>query len=575
MALGRPGPDPLTLGVVWGALQSICIEIGSTVQRTAYSIQAREGQDFSVAIFDAQGRQSAQGPYSPGHLGAMNFAILHFMEAFPAGALRPGDTLLLNDPQLGSGHFPDFLMCQPVFWQEQLVGYGMSLVHHTDVGGSRPGSQAVEGIYDWFQEGLRIPPVKIVDAGLENEAALAIIVGNSRTPRNVLGDMRSQRASLNLGERRLGELHDRFGRATVDRCIETLLEQTESRVRSRIREMRPGSYSFVDHMDDYGSGTPPLRVEVNVTVAEDSLTVDFTGTDPQTESGLNSYFNYTRSYVYAAVKCITDPYGPMNAGSLRPIEIRAPEGCFLNPRPPAGGGPRAAICSRVFEVVMGALAEAVPDEVMAAGSHFSNATYGAVDRATGRSFVGYELIHGGTGARASKDGLEAMSSPYNATNIPVESAETHTPVIVERFELIPDSGGRGQFRGACGVRRDVRILGDRIRFTNLSERHRFRPFGLLGGEPGMLGRTVINPGTAGEREIGGKASVELEYGDVVSFQLAGGGGYGDPARRDPAALAEDLRLGLVTALSTSNPPPPGGGPGPVAGCPSDGPGDSH
>jgi N-methylhydantoinase B len=539
-------PDPITLGVVWGALQSICVEIGSTVQRTAYSIQAREGQDFSVAVFDAGGRMSAQGPYSPGHMGAMNFAIRNFLAAFPAETLRPGDVLLLNDPQLGSGHFPDFLVTQPWFWRGELVGFGVNLVHHTDVGGSRPGSQAVEGIFDWHQEGLRIPPVKIVEEGRENATALAIIGANSRVPRNVLGDLRSQRASLRVGERRIGDLHDRFGREAVDACVETMLTETEARVRARIAAMPDGEHRFEDFMDDRGTGTEPLRIAVAVRIAGDRMTVDFAGTDPQTESGLNSYFNYTRSYVYAAIKCLTDPYGPMNAGALRPIEIAAPEGCFLNPRPPAGGGPRAAICTRIFDVVLGALAPALPEAITAANSHFCNATFGAWDPVRRRRFVGYELIHGGTGARADRDGCEAMSSPYNAANIPVEAVEAATPVIVERFELIPDSCGRGRHRGGLGVRRDVRILGESIKFTNLSERHRFRPFGVRGGEPGQLGRTVVNPGTPDEHEIGGKASVDLEYGDVVSFQLAGAGGYGDPAERDPRLVAEDLRLGLIT-----------------------------
>jgi N-methylhydantoinase B len=539
-------PDPITLGVVWGALQSICVEIGSAVQRTAYSIQAREGQDFSVALFDAHGRMSAQGPYSPGHMGAMNFAIRNFMAAFPPDTLKPGDTLLLNDPQLGSGHFPDFLVTQPCFWRHELVGFAVNLVHHTDVGGSRPGSQAVEGIFDWHQEGLRIPPVKIVEEGRENQAALSIIAANSRVPRNVLGDLRSQRSSLRIGEQRVGELYDRFGPDAVDSCIEEMLSLTEARVRDRIKAMPDGEYAFEDFMDDCGTGSEPLPIAVRVTIAGDSVLIDFDGTAPQTESGLNSYFNYTRSYVYAAVKCLTDPYGPMNAGALRPIEITAPEGSFLNPRPPAGGGPRAAICTRIFEVILGALAPAVPDAVTAANGHFCNATFGAWDPVRRRRFVGYELIHGGIGARAGKDGCEAMSSPYNAANIPVEAVEAATPVIVERFGFIPDSGGRGRYRGGLGVRRDVRILGESIKFTNLSERHRFRPFGLMGGEPGRLGRTVINPGTPAEYEIGGKASVDLKYGDVVSFQLAGAGGYGDPTGRDPALIEEDHRLGLVT-----------------------------
>jgi N-methylhydantoinase B len=404
----------------------------------------------------------------------------------------------------------------------------------------------VEGIFDWHQEGLRIPPIKIVDEGRENQAALAMIAANSRAPRNVLGDLRSQCASLRAGERRLAELYERFGLESVDACIEAMIEQTEARARDRIRAIPDGEYRFEDFMDDSGSGTAPLRILVTVTVTGDRILVDFSGTDQQTESGLNSYFNYTRSYVYAALKCLTDPFGPMNAGALRPIEITAPEGCFLNPRPPAGGGPRAAICTRIFEVVIGALAAGLPEAVTAANSHFCNATFGAWDPLRRRRFVGYELVHGGTGARAHNDGCEAMSSPYNAANIPVEAVEANTPVIVERFGFIPDSAGAGRFRGGLGVRRDVRILGESIKFTNLSERHRFQPFGLFGGKPGKLGRTVVNPGTEQEREIGGKASVDLEYGDVVSFQLAGAGGYGDPVQRDREAVRRDVRLGLVS-----------------------------
>lgn len=538
-------PDPITLGVVWGALRSICVEIGSTVQRTAYSIQAREGQDFSVALFDQDGRMSAQGPYSPGHLGAMNFAVQNFLAAFRKESLQPGDVLLMNDPQLGSGHFPDFLVTMPYFHAGEIVGFGVNLVHHTDVGGSRPGSQAVEGIFDWHQEGLRIPPIKLVSEGVENEAALAIIAGNSRVPGNITGDLRSQRASLQVGEQRLAALYERFGRPAVEACLATMLDQTEERVRARIAEVPDGEYPFTDRMDDCGPGTDPIKLQVKVLVQKDRLLVDFAGTDPQTVSGLNSYFNYTRSYTYAAVKSLLDPEAPMNAGALRPIEVSAPLGCFLNPRPPAGGGPRAAICSRIFEVILGALAPAVPQSVTGANSHFCNATFGAWDPVSRRSFVGYELVHGGCGGRATKDGCEAISSPYNAANLPIEAVEAQTPVIVERFGFIPGSGGRGKHRGGLGVRRDVRILAEQIRFTNLSERHRFQPFGVLGGEPGRLGRTVINPGTENEYQIGGKASVDLQYGDVVSFQLAGAGGYGDPAARDPALTERDRRLGLL------------------------------
>jgi N-methylhydantoinase B len=281
-------------------------------------------------------------------------------------------------------------------------------------------------------------------------------------------------------------------------------------------------------------------VAVTVTVAGDAMTIDYEGSSPQTASGMNSYINYTRSYSYAAVKCLTDPFGPMNEGALRPITVKAPEGSFLNPRPPAGGGPRAIICYRTFEAVIGALAAALPERVAAAASHFANPTFGGWDRARRRRFVAYELVLSGTGARATKDGCEAMSYAFNASNIPVEAQEATQPIVVERFELVRDSAGAGKFRGGCGIRRDMRLLADEGKLTNLSEREKFAPYGLFGGREGTLARTVLNPG-AGEEAVHGKQSREFAYGDVVSFQQSGAGGYGDPFERDPGRVLDDVR----------------------------------
>ncbi len=534
-----PAVDPVTLGVIWGALQSIAVEIGTTVHKTAYSEQAREGQDFSVAVFDAQGRMVAQGPYSPGHMGAMSFAVRNALAAHPVETLGPGDAILLNDPLLGSGHLPDFFVTQPAFHAGRLVGFVVNILHQTDVGGQRPGSQGVEGIFDYFQEGLRIPPTKVWSAYEEQVGIVGIIAANTRTPEKVLGDLRAQRSALRVGELRLQELAARYGADTLARAMDEIVARTEASMRAAIRAFPDGVYTFEDFLDDWGPGTDPLRVAVTVTVAGDQMTVDYAGSSPQTASGMNSYINYTRSYSYAAVKCLTDPFGPMNEGALRPVTVTAPEGSFLNPRPPAGGGPRAIICYRTFESVLGALAPAVPERVAAAASHMANPTFGGWDRARGRRFVAYELVLSGTGARATKDGCEAMSWAFNASNIPVEAQEAHQPLIVERFELTRDSAGAGAFRGGCGIRRDLRFLADEGKLTNLSDRQRFAPYGLFGGAPGALGRTVLNPGP-GEEPIHGKASREFAYGDVISFQQPGAGGYGDPLARDPARVLEDV-----------------------------------
>src|SRR5438477_5717006 len=537
--------DPITLGVVWGALQSIAVEVGTTVHKTAYSEQAREGQDFSVAVFDPQGRMVAQGPYSPGHMGAMSAAVRNALAAHPVATLHPGDAILLNDPLLGSGHFPDFFVTQPAFHEGALIGFVVNIVHQTDVGGSRPGSQGVEGIFDYFQEGLRIPPTKVWRQYEEDAGVVGIIAANTRTPDKVLGDLRAQRSALRVGELRLVELAQRYGRDTVLAAMGDSIARSEASVRAAIAEIPDGVYTFEDFLDDYGPGTEPLRVHVTVTVAGDGVTVDYTGSSPQTPSGMNSYINYTRSYSYAAIKCLTDPLGPMNEGALRPVTVTAPEGSFLNPRPPAGGGPRAIICYRTFESVLGALAPALPDRVAAAASHMANPTFGGRDRARQRPFVAYELVLSGTGARATRDGCEAMSWAFNASNIPVEAQEANQPLIVERFELIGDSAGAGRFRGGCGIRRDLRFLADEGKLTNLSDRQRFAPYGLFGGAPGALGRTLMNPGS-GEQLVHGKVSREFEYGDVISFQQSGAGGYGDPFEREPGAVLEDVLDDVVS-----------------------------
>jgi N-methylhydantoinase B len=532
-------PDPITLGVVWGALQSIAVEIGTTVHRTAYSEQAREGQDFSVAVFDRAGRMVAQGPYSPGHMGAMSFAVKNALAAYPAESLRPGDGILLNDPLLGSGHLPDFFITQPAFHGGTLLGFVVNILHHTDVGGQRPGSQGVVGIFDYFQEGLRIPPTKVWREYREDDGLLGVIAANTRTPDKVLGDLRAQRSALRVGEQRLMELAARYGTDTIFAVMDEILARSESSMRAAIRAIPDGAYAFEDFLDDWGPGTDPLRVAVTVTVRSDALTIDYAGSSPQTASGLNSYINYTRSYSYAAVKSLTDPAGPMNEGALRPITVTAPEGSFLNPRPPAGGGPRALICYRIFEAVLGALARALPERVAAAASHMANPTFGGWDRAQGRRFVAYELVLSGTGARAGLDGCEGMAWAFNASNIPVEAQEARHPIVVERFELIRDSGGPGRFRGGSGVRRDLRFLADDGKLTNLTDRQRLPPWGLFGGREGTLGRTVMNPGP-GEQEIHGKESRDFAYDDVISFQQSGAGGYGNPLERDAARVLEDV-----------------------------------
>jgi N-methylhydantoinase B len=537
--------SPITLSVVWNGFLSIAEEMGTTLQMTAFSEAVREGQDFSTAIFDRGGRLVAQGNFTPGHLGSMPYVIKSVMEVFPPGTLAPGDAVLLNDSKLGSGHYPDFFFVSPVFLAEQQIGYLINTAHHIDVGGAAPGSQRVHGITERFQEGLRILPVRIMRAGAFDEDMLRLILGNVRLPEILRGDLTAQRNANFVGAQRLARLYQEHGLDLIDRAVDEILDRSEQRMRELIRAIRDGRYSFEDWLDACGEECGPIKVAVDVEVAGEEIAVDFSRSSDQVPVALNSYINYTRAYTLFAIKVFTDALLPQNGGVIRPIHVKAREGSFFNPREPAPSGGRAIIQIRMFEAINGALAQALPDKAFAAFSHWSNPNIGGVNPRTGKPFVMYDLMFGGYGARAGHDGAEALSPVVNCANIPVEVHETINPVLVRRFELMPDTGGAGRWRGGSGVRKDIELRADRALMTLLGERHSHKGYGLFGGEPGSLAETVLNPDGEAER-LGSKDVRPLRQGDVVSFRLNGGGGYGDPRERDPKAIAEDVADGYVS-----------------------------
>jgi N-methylhydantoinase B len=539
--------DTITTAVVWAALQSIADEAGTALRKTAYSQAVREGRDFSVALFDPRGQMIAQGDFSPGHLGSMPSLVGHVLREYPPETLEPGDAIVLNDLYMGSGHLPDFFLTTPVFHAGRLVGFVVNCAHQVDVGGAAAGSQAVEGITEFYQEGIRILPTRLWRAGEVNREVMRLITGNVRLPEIVEGDLKAMRSSGRVGEVRLVELLDRYGVDTVLATWDEILDHSEREMRAAIRAVRPGRYVAEDFYDDYGRGTDPLRVLVTVIVEGDEITVDFTGSSPQTPSGINSPFNYTLAYTWHTVKsALVQSSIPQNAGTMRPIRAVAPEGSLFNPRPPAAAGARAVMQQRIVDVILQALAQAVPDRVIASSSHWANPIFEGRDGARGRRFVYYDIIVGGMGARPHKDGAEAVCGSFNLENIPVEVNESNYPIVVERLELVQDSAGAGTFRGSAGLRKDIRFLGERGTLSNLSDRHRFAPPGLFGGQPGALGRTVLNPGTPGEQALHPKAIYPVRHGDVVSLAVSGSGGYGDPLDRDPALVARDVALGYVS-----------------------------
>jgi N-methylhydantoinase B len=542
-----PKVDAITRAVVGAAMHSIAEEAGTALRHTAYSQAVREGRDFSVALFDATGQMIAQGDFSPGHLGAMPSIVRHVLAEYPAETLAPGDAIVLNDLYMGSGHLPDFFMTTPVFHGARLVGFVVNCAHQVDVGGAAAGSQAVEGVTEFYQEGLRLLPVKLWSGGEVNREVMRVIRGNVRLPDIVEGDLKAMRSSGRVGERRLAELFARYGDETTLAAWTEMLDHCEREMRAAIRAVPPGRYAAEDYYDDCGPGTDPLRVVVTVIVDGDEITADFTGSSPQTASGINSAFNYTLSYTWHTLKSVLVQHTlPQNAGTMRAIHARAPEGSLFNPRPPAAAGARAVMQQRIVDVILAALAPALPGKVIAASSHWANPIFEGWDPERRRRFVYYDIIVGGMGARPHTDGAEAVCGSFNLENIPVEVNESNYPILVERLELVPDSAGAGTFRGSCGLRKDIRFLGERGKVSNLSDRHRFPAPGLFGAGAGAVGRTVLNPGTPGERDLHPKAIYPIQTGDVVSFRTSGSGGYGDPRRRDPGRVAADVALGHVS-----------------------------
>ena len=541
-----PAVNPITLTVIWNTLLSIADQLGTTLRNTAFSEGVREGDDFSTALFDAKARLIAQGNFSPGHLGAMPACVKHVVEQFPVGTLKPGDSVLLNDSFMCSGHYPDTFQVMPAFEDDDLVGYVACSAHQADMGGAAPGSQKVHGITEAFQEGLRILPVRFVRGGQVDEDILRLVLGNVRVPEKVRGDLLAQHTANLTASGRLRAMFAEHGRETVERAYEAILDRSEAAMRSALAKVPAGTYSFEDYLDDYGPGTDPIKMAVDITFdGEGEVEIDFSRSSDAVPAALNAYINFTRAYAVFAIKVFCDALQPQTEGNARPIKVKAREGSFFNPAFPAPSGGRAILQIRVFDAINGAIAKALPHRAMGAFSHWSNPNIGGIDDRTGRPFVMYDVSLAGYGGQDGRDGEEALSPVMNCSNIPVEVHETNNPIRVHRLELISDSGGAGQWRGGCGLRKDIELLNSTAVFSHLGDRHRFAPYGLFGGEPGRRAESFLNPDR--NREVlHSKGTRPIERGDVLSFRLSGAGGYGPPERRDPAAIAEDLADGYIT-----------------------------
>lgn len=538
--------DPITLEVLRNALAGVAEEMNANLVRTGYSPNIKERRDCSAALFDPRGRMIAQAESIPVHLGAMPFSVAAALEHFEE--LKPGDTVILNDPFAGGAHLPDITFITPIFHRARLVGIAANRAHHADIGGKAPGSLAGDAT-EIYQEGLRIPPLLLRRAGELDEAVLKLILANTRTPEERLGDLRAQRAANETGLRRFLELVERYGMELLRAAIEELLDYSERRMRAELAAIPDGRYEYEDYLDDDGLGEGPIRLHVQVEVRGDEIMIDFSGSAPQVEGPVNAVYAVTASAVYYTIRALTDPDIPPNEGCYRPIVIVAPEGTVVNASPPAAVvGGNLETSQRIVDVLLGALAQALPERAIGACQWtMNNLSLGGIDPRTGRAYAFYETIGGGLGARADKDGIDGVHSHMtNTLNTPIEALEIAYPLRVERYELRRDSGGAGRRRGGLGIRREIRVLGHRARLSLLADRRCTRPYGVRGGLPGESGADALIIGGE-ERPLPGKGTVVVEPGTVVRVETPGGGGYGDPQERERELVLKDYREGRISA----------------------------
>ena len=527
----RSRPDPADLAFFRNLFTSIAEEMGASLVRSAYSPNIKERRDCSCAVFDSSGRLVAQAAHIPVHLGAMPESVRAALDAFEQ--LDEGDAVLLNDPYAGGTHLPDLTIVTPVRSGQgkKPVVYLASRAHHADVGGMTPGSLPLSR--EIYQEGLRLPPVMLREAGQLNRAVVDLLRANSRTPTEREGDLRAQLAAHDVGAIRAADAFERYGVARLRKQMAALIDYGERLMGALIAQMPNGTYSFLDVLDDDGLGSGPIKIRVRVTIRGRRATVDFSGSDPACAGNLNAVEAITCSAVYYCFLCmlVTSTAGqmepPLNAGSIAPIRVIAPEGTIVN-----ATLPHAVACGnletsqRIVDVVFGALAQAMPEFVPAASQGtMNNLTLGGIDPATGEPFAYYETIAGGMGARPGADGIDGVQVHMtNTLNTPIEALEFCYPMRIERYEIVSGTGGKGRFRGGNGLRRDMRILCDATG-TLMTDRRTHAPYGLAGGEPGKVGKNFLTR-DGKRRALAGKVQLELKEGDVLSVQTPGGGGHG-------------------------------------------------
>ncbi|MFQ5898637.1 MAG: hydantoinase B/oxoprolinase family protein [Candidatus Methylomirabilia bacterium] len=539
--------DPISFEVFRHALVGAAEQMSAIIWRTSFSTVIREMLDFSTAIFDREGRIVAQACRIPVHLNSMSRSLrTTITRAFPVESLGPGDIVLMNDPYWGGQHLPDFQTFMPVFVDRELVAICGSLGHHLDVGGMRPGSYAGDAT-EIYQEGLRIPPIKIAEGGRLNPRLIDLIAANIRQPEKTLGDLRAQTAALEVGAQAVVELVERYGVGTFREYSDEAIASSERRMRACLREIPAGTYTAEYFVDDDGVDNELVRVAARVVVGEGEVTVDYTGSSPQRRAPINATLASTESATYYVIMAIADPTIPSNYGCYEPIHLIAPEGSVVNAAPPAPVVGRMAISHTITNLLLAAFSEALPHRVTAAYYGMSNVHTFSGESGTGKGWIFLDIEVGGWGARPTKDGLDCYSQGvHNLANTPIEMVESAYLLRFHRYELLPDSGGAGRFRGGLGVARDIEFLDERGSLNTQFDKFEVSPFGLFGGGPGARGQLLLESNGKTEFLRSKTVNRQLKRGDILRMRTQGGGGYGDPRQRDPGLILQDLREGKVT-----------------------------
>jgi N-methylhydantoinase B len=503
---------------------SVAEEMGVTLGRTGYSPNIKERRDYSCALFLGDGRMLAQAAHIPVHLGAMPASVQAALEH--TAPFSPGDLIALNDPYLGGTHLPDITLVSPVFIGDDAKFFVASRAHHADVGGMSPGSMPLST--ELYQEGIIIPPIKLVEAGRINQAALALIVRNSRTPDERRGDLAAQRAAHTVGERRLMEIISRYGLVEVIERAEALIAYAVRMTRALISDLPDGTYAFHDALDNDGITPEPVSIQVRINISGGDITIDFTGSAPAVGGSVNAVRAIVQSAVGYVIRCIAGESLPMNSGIFEPIHLIVPHGSVLDPYPPhAVAGGNVETSQRVVDVLYGALAQALPELIPAASQGtMNNLTFGGIHPVTGKAFAYYETMGGGSGAGPTSDGASGIHCHMsNTLNTPVEALEMALPVRVRRYALRRGSGGAGQHRGGDGLEREITFLAP-AQATLLTERRIRPPYALKGGQPGACGLNRLETADGSTHNPGGKAAFTVEPGDTILIHTPGGGGWG-------------------------------------------------